>query len=93
MVYNVEVKMGQVLCPMGLLAIEKLGRYKIFEVLMITQNLNQVKCSFKLQALFLKYADNGHELFVIDLIVVFGRAMFLGEKGDRVETAIVIILG
>jgi hypothetical protein len=52
-----------------------------------------VKCSFKVQAPFLKYADNGHELFVIDLIVVFGRAMFLGEKGDGVENAIVIILG
>jgi hypothetical protein len=85
--------MGQVLCPMGLLVIEKLGQHKIFEVLVIAENLNQVKCSFKLQAPFLKYTDNGYKLFVIDLIVVFGRAVFLGEKGNWVENAIVVLLG
>jgi hypothetical protein len=52
-----------------------------------------VKCSFKLWVLFLKCVDNGHKLFVIDLIVAFGRAVFSGEKGNRVENASVIILG
>jgi hypothetical protein len=37
--------------------------------------------------------DNGHELFVIDLIVAFSGAVFSGEKGDGVENAVVIILG
>jgi hypothetical protein len=93
MVYNVEVKMGQVLYPIGLPVIEKLARHKIFEVLMIAQNLNQVKCSFKLWAPFLKCVDNGYELFVIDHIVVFSGAVFLGEKGDGVENAVVVIVG
>jgi hypothetical protein len=78
---------------MGLPAIEKFGRHKIFEVLMITQNLNPVKCSFKLWMPFLKCADNGHELFVVDVIVAFSRAMFLGEKGDEMENAIAVVLG
>jgi hypothetical protein len=52
-----------------------------------------VKCSFKLQAPFLKCTDNGYERFVVDLIVVFSGAVFSGEKGNGVENAIVIILG
>jgi hypothetical protein len=55
--------------------------------------VNWVKCSFKLRVPFLKYADNSHELFVVDLIVAFGGAVFSGEKGDGVENAVVVILG
>jgi hypothetical protein len=42
---------------------------------------------------FLKCTDNGHELFVVDLIVAFSGAVFAGEKGDGVEDAMVVVLG
>jgi hypothetical protein len=85
--------MGEIFCPACLSTIELLSGHKILEVFMITKHLNGVGCTFQLQSPFLECTDNGHQLLVVDFIIAFYRAMFLGEKGDRVEDPFIIILG
>ena len=51
---------------------------------MISNNFNRRERAFKLGTLFFKDLNNDYKFLIIDLVIVFYRAIFLREIGDRV---------
>ena len=51
---------------------------------MIDNNFNRGWRALELRTLFFKGLNDGHEFLIIDLVIVFCRAMFLKEIDDRV---------
>jgi hypothetical protein len=92
-IHNFKIKTGEIFCPACLSTIEELSGHKILEVFMITKHLDGVGRTFQLRLPFLECTNNGYQLLVVDFIIAFCHAMFLGEKGDWVEDPFIIILG
>ena len=51
---------------------------------MISNNFNRGGRVFELGTLFFKGLNDDYKFLVIDLVIIFCRAIFLGEIGDRV---------
>ena len=59
-------------------AIELLRDSKVFEVLVVCEDLNWMASPFKIVAPFLKTSDYREHLNVVDLVVAFDRTECLG---------------
>ena len=73
-------------------AVKRLYRYKIFKVLIIAKDNYLVWRAFELGALFLKGEDYSEEFFIVNLIIIFGGAIFFRKIGDKAKDFIVFSL-
>jgi len=78
-----EVKTGKEFRPLGLLTVQQFCAHEVFQVLMIAQNLDWMVRTLQVRPPFLKSPDDCHEFLIIDFIIAFCRAVFLGVKGDQ----------
>src|SRR3981189_1910608 len=83
-----EIEAGEVERPSGLPAIELLRDSKVFEVLVVCEDLNWMASPFKVVAPFFETSDYRQHLNVVDLIVAFDRTERLGQERHWVPLAI-----
>ncbi|KAG5726374.1 hypothetical protein E4T56_gene18943 [Termitomyces sp. T112] len=84
----IEVEVGKVKGPLGLLAVELLGCPKVFEVLMLHSDLKLMLCAFQEVPPLLKQPDDGQHLLVMDLIVSLYQVYALGVEGHQMPLSI-----
>ena len=63
-----------------MLAIELLRDSKVFEVLVVCEDLNWMAGPFKVVAPFLETSNYREHLNVVDLVVAFDRTKCLGQE-------------
>src|SRR3981189_1155621 len=83
-----EVEAGEVERPSRLSAIELLCNSKVFEVLVVSEDLNRMVRPLKVVAPFLETSDYRQHFHVVDLIVAFDRTERLGQKRHWVPLAL-----
>lgn len=80
---DVKVESWQKFWPTGLTTTEKLHSGKVLQILVIGNELNGVRWFFQFKPAVFKCPNNGHQLVVIDFIVVFSRGMLTRELCNR----------
>src|SRR3981189_1243540 len=83
-----EVEAGEVERPSRLSAIELLCNSKVFEVLVVSEDLNRMTRPLEVVAPFLETSNYRQHFHVVDLIVVFDRTEHLGQERHWVPLAI-----
>src|SRR3981189_3181878 len=83
-----EVEAGEIERPPRLLAIELLRNSKVFEVLVVSEDLNRMACPLKVVAPLLETSNYRQHFHVVDLIVAFDRTERLGQERHWVPLAI-----
>src|SRR3981189_2392164 len=83
-----EVEAGEVDRPSRLSAIELLCNSKVFEVLVVSEDLNRMARPLKVVAPFLETSDYCQHFHVVDLIVAFDRTERLGQERHWVPLAV-----
>src|SRR3979490_318271 len=73
-----EIEAGEIERPSSLPAIELLRDSKVFEVLVVSEDLNRMASPFEIVAPFLEPSDYRQQLNVVDLVVAFDRTERLG---------------
>src|SRR3981189_1314308 len=75
-----EIEAGEIEQPSSLPAIELLCDSKVFEVLVVSEDLNRMARPLKIVAPFLEPLDYRQHFHVVDLIVAFDRTERLGQE-------------
>ncbi len=75
-----------------LMLIKMFGYSKMPEVLIIGDYFDKVFYSLEFQLLFFKRFNNHQKLFIINLIIVFGRNIFGRKTDNKMESSYRIIL-
>src|SRR3981189_1195178 len=83
-----EVEAGGVERPSRLSANELLCNSKVFEVLVVSKDLNGMARPLKVVAPFLKTSNYRQHFHIVDLIVAFDRTERLGQERHWVPLAI-----
>ena len=89
---DLEVKICKVKQLPGLAAVEVLGLMEVHQILVVSEDLNGKGRSVKVVPSGLQGMDDGKELLVIDIIVLFCRDEQLGEVGAEMPITIGISL-
>ena len=80
---NAEIETGEIFRSACLATIKLLSRYKVFQVLMVRDNLYRESGSFELRAPFFEGTYNRKQFFVVDFVVNLLRRVLLGEKCNK----------
>ena len=78
-----EVELRQVLGPLDLMSCQEFGGGKIFEVLVIRDDINWSRSSFEVMSPNFEGFENGQEFLVMYIIVQLCGVKSLGVKSDR----------
>jgi len=77
---------------MDLALIKKFDYNEILEIFVIGNHFDKIFYSLKLQLLFFEHFDNCQELFIINLIIIFGRDIFNWKENNKIKNFYRIIL-
>lgn len=86
-----EVELGQELCPTGLSAIELFCRHKVFERLVIREDIYWIRCTCEFWSPFLESSYNRHELFVVNGVIQFCWFHFYREERYGPQDLIMVL--
>jgi len=64
--------------------VELPGCHKVFQILVVHPNLIWIFCTFDEVSQFLQGLDNGKNLLVVDLVILFNQRKCLEKEGDQV---------
>ena len=82
---NDKVELAEVLGPSSLSAVEELGRCEIFEVLVIGDDVNRRRGTFKVVTPNAESFEDCVEFFVVDVIVELGRIELARMESHRMD--------
>ena len=92
MISNVIVKFKQKLASMNLMMTQLLSWHEILKIFVIHDHFNRIYKVFKLWSSFLESANNDHEFFIVDLVVILDWVMLFQKVSKWMKNLIFIIL-
>ena len=92
MISDVIVESRQKLTSMSLMMIQLLNWHEILKIFMIRDHFNRIDKVFELWSSFLESANNDHEFFIVDFVVILDWIMFLWKVSNWMKNFILIIL-
>ncbi len=89
---DVIVESRQKLTSISLMMIQLLNWHEILKIFVIHDHLDKIDKVFELWSSFLESANNDHEFFIVDLVVILNGAMLFWKISDWMKNLVLIIL-